>query len=354
MRDKRSVDELSIEELEQILAIKKREARQQAKEKMQRHGRVIQPDAEIAPTAPAPAMTVPALEALLQQSQPEPAEMLVSPMAMPALATSGAGARGGELTFVDAPPKPPQRPSKRRRRWYDYALLAIEAVAVLGIVLIGFNLLTAIRGLEQETASAQALAEEQRRAGIPTIAPTPSLRMENYVLPGGHQISESGQVSFNYDEVPSNLLPLVQSQWMQPVIARPPQTSETALVLTIPRLNISQSIVQGVDWEALKQGVGQLVNGANPADDVGNVVLSAHNDVYGQLFQYLDQLMPGDTFQIQTQSATYTYEITGTEIVDPDDVRVLETREGATATLISCYPYRVNTHRYVVYANRIA
>ncbi len=354
MRDKRPVDELSIEELEQILAIKKREARQQAKEKMQRHGRVIQPDTEAVPVNPAPAMTVPALEALLQQSQAEPAALPVAPMTMPALATSGAGGSGRELQFVDAPPAPLQRPSKRRKRWYDYALLAVEAAAVLGIVLIGFNLLTAIRGLEQETASAQALAEEQRRAGIPTIAPTPSLQMENYVLPGGHTISESGQVAFNYDEVPSNLLPLVQSQWMQPVISRPPQTSETAVVLTIPRLNISQSIVQGVDWEALKQGVGQLVNGANPGDDAGNVVLSAHNDVYGELFRYIDQLQPGDTFQIQTNSTTYTYEITGSETVDPDDVHVLETRDGATATLISCYPYRVNTHRYIVYANRIA
>ncbi|MBE2182722.1 MAG: class D sortase [Anaerolineae bacterium] len=353
MRDKRSVDELSIEELEQILAIKKREARQQAKEKMQRHGRVIEPETGLPPSAPAsPALTVPALEAMFQQS--ETAEMLVAPMQMPVLATSGAGARGGELQFVDAPPKSPQRSSKRRRRWYDYSLLAVEAAAVLGIVLIGFNLLTAIHGLEQETASAQALAEEQRRAGIPTIAPTPSLRMENYVLPGGHQISDTGQVSFNYDEVPSNLLPLVQSQWMQPVVARPPQTGETAVILTIPRLNISQSIVQGVDWEALKQGVGQLVNGTSPGDDIGNVVLSAHNDVYGQLFQHIDQLQPGDTFQIQTQSTTYTYEITSSEIVDPDDVGVLENHGGATATLISCYPYRVNTHRYIVYANRIA
>ena len=42
MRDKRPVDELSVEELERILAIKRREERQQSMARMQRTGRVIE------------------------------------------------------------------------------------------------------------------------------------------------------------------------------------------------------------------------------------------------------------------------------------------------------------------------
>jgi sortase A len=232
-------------------------------------------------------------------------------------------------------------------------LIAIEAAAVIGLVVIGANLFGAVRSLERETASAQALADEQRRLGVPTIAPTPSLRMESYVLPGGHTISDSGSVEFNYNEVPSHLLPLVESQWIRPVAARPQATDETALALVVPALNLNQTIVQGVDWEALKQGVGQLVNGVDPGDDVGNLVLAAHNDVYGETFRYLDQLSAGDNFQIQTRSTVYTYVVTDVLFVDPDDVDVLANRSGATATLISCYPYRVNTQRIVVFADRI-
>src|SRR5262245_12106228 len=51
MRDKRPVDELSIEELERILAIRKREERQRQLQRMQRSGRVIPQQAEEKPKA---------------------------------------------------------------------------------------------------------------------------------------------------------------------------------------------------------------------------------------------------------------------------------------------------------------
>src|SRR5262245_16562940 len=52
MRDKRPVDELSIEELERILAIKKREERQRRMQRMQRDGRVLAKDSTVEPTLP--------------------------------------------------------------------------------------------------------------------------------------------------------------------------------------------------------------------------------------------------------------------------------------------------------------
>jgi sortase A len=248
----------------------------------------------------------------------------------------------------------PQRGNQQWKRVLDRALLAIEVAAVIGIVVIGISLFDSIRNLERETASAQALAEQQRRMGIPTIAPTPSLRLEDYVLPSGHVFNADGSVQFNYNEVPAHLQALVQSQWVQPVVSRPSVTSETAVTLTIPDLNLSQSIVQGVDWEALKQGVGQLPNNVNPGDASGNVVLAAHNDIYGQIFRHLDQLEPGDQFQIATQSTIYTYTITAVEFVEPNEVSVMESRGSPTATLISCYPYQVNSQRIVVMADRVS
>jgi sortase A len=222
------------------------------------------------------------------------------------------------------------------------------------MVFIGYSLFQAINDLERETASAQALADEQRRMTIPTLEPTPTLRLENFVLPGGHTPPTApGGGQFNYAEIPSHLLPLVQSEWIEPVINRPAPTSETALSLIIPKLSINHTIVQGVDWEALKMGIGQLPNSTNPGDEVGNVVLAAHNDIYGELFRYLDQLAPGDEFQIQTQTQLFTYVVTELREVEPNDVYVMDQRGGATATLISCYPYQVNNKRIVVFAERV-
>ena len=346
MRDKRPVDELSIEELERILAIRKREARMQRLQRMQRDGRLVA--GEEAAEAPAP-MSQPALASangasltIPSYTAPAPAryEDTGEPMYM-----------DDSLTDANVPPEVARR---RRKKRVDRALVLVEVVAVLAIALIGIRLVTSISFFEEQTASAQAEAEAIRRAGIPTAVPTPSLRLEDYVLPGGHTINTDGSVQFNYEEVPPQLVGLVESQWIRPVVSRPQTTSETALSLLVPRLALDQSIVQGVDWEALKLGVAQLPNGVNPGDEAGNVVLAAHNDVYGQLFRHLDQIQPGDQFQIQTQSGAFTYVVTQIFTTTPDDVSVLANRGGATATLISCYPYQVNTERIIVYADRIA
>lgn len=369
MRDKRPVDELSVEELEHILAIKRREERQQRMQRMQRAGRVIEtvtpePHETVVDAQPkaAPA-SVPA-ERLAPAPDPVAAALaaLTQPIAPPTPASAGATAAEfpaqavtGTPYFEDVverqPPHSKPEVVRKRRKVLDRVLLLVEVTAVLLIVVIAVNLVQAIGTLEKETASAQQLADENRRLTIPTVAPTPTIRLESVVLPGGHIYGANPQ--FNYNEVPEFLRARVQSEWIQPVISRPPQTSETALVLIVPKLNLNGTIVQGVDWEALKQGVGQVPNGVNPGDDYGNVSLAAHNDIYGKLFQHLDQLEAGDTFQIQTQTNVYTYSVNSVDIVEPTQVDVLQPREGATATLISCYPYQVDNQRIVVFADRI-
>ncbi|MEP7293256.1 MAG: sortase [Chloroflexota bacterium] len=363
MRDKRPVDELSVAELERVLAIKRREERQQSIDRMQKSGRrVDMPETEIydAPNDPPHAH-----EALLPAPTHDPVAAALAALTQPAIQEAPRstsyepGASHSAVPYFDesasAVPPATQKANKRaRRKLFDRLLLLVEVAAVIGIAAIGINLLQAIGKLDAETATAQQLADEQRRLTIPTVAPTPTIRLENVVLPGGHVYEPNSAPQFNYNEIPSSLYARVQSEWIQPVINRPPQTSETALALIVPKLNLNGTIVQGVDWDALKQGVGQVPNGVNPGDDVGNVSFAAHDDIYGELFRYLDQLEPGDTFQVQTRTAVYTYSVRETRIVEPNDVGVLENRQGATATLISCYPYQVNTQRIVVFADRIS
>lgn len=345
MRDKRPVDELSVEELERVLAIKRREERMQVMERMQRSGRVV----EVVDAQP---VETTAAEAAMPAPTHDPVAAALASLTQPVMRESAAPGEAAPR-FDEGSENTRQRTNpKARRKLMDRALMGIEVVAVLLIGVIGINLFQAITRLDQETAQAQALADEQRRLTIPTIAPTPTIRLENVVLPGGHTYGSNPQ--FNVEEIPAALRPLVQSEWVQPVLNRPAPTSETALALIIPKLNLNATIVPGVDWEALKQGVGQVLNGVNPGDDYGNVSFAAHNDIYGKLFQHLDQLEPGDTFQIQTRTSVFTYSITDKLFVEPTQVEVLQPRQGATATLISCYPYQVNNQRIIIFADRIS
>jgi sortase A len=330
MPDKRTVDELSIEELERILAIRKRQARQEQLQRMQRTGRVVQQ----------PVQTIPA-QRIGAEAPPENTPILPANYASPP--------QFEEVVL-------PQEFIKRKnddagvwRRFVDRSLLLVEIFAVMGLVFLGVGLLQGIGKLEQETSDAQQRAEEMIRAGIPTIAPTPVMQLADIVLPGGH--TADGQ--FNFEEIPVSLRDQVRDQVYVPLnYQRPAVTSETARRLVIPDIGVDQAIVQGTDEEALKLGVGQMLNGVTPGDN-GNVVLYAHNDIYGQIFRHLDELEPGMLFEIHTEKQIYTYIITGRDIVNPSDVHVLENRGHPTTTLISCYPYQVNNKRIVVYADRV-
>jgi sortase A len=80
------------------------------------------------------------------------------------------------------------------------------------------------------------------------------------------------------------------------------------------------------------------------------MVLSAHNDVFGEIFRDLDKLKTGDTITVFTNLRTYTYVINQNRIVLPSQVEVMAPTSDAVITLISCYPYMVDNRRIVVSA----
>jgi sortase A len=230
----------------------------------------------------------------------------------------------------------PQVPASKRRRVMDRVLLAVEVLAVVGLVgvlISGFGIL---RALNDEVAS--ALIQE-------TFTPTPLVMA--VVLPSGHTPPDAqGNTRPNIDEIPAHLQPMVQSLANIPI---PTAAPDQAIRIQIPAINIDAPVVQGDGWEQLKKGVGQNFGSANPGQS-GNVVLSAHNDVYGELFRYLDKLAPGDQVVLYTQQRQYVYVVDRTALVEPTAVEVMASTGSPTVTLISCYPYLVDKQRIVVFA----
>jgi sortase A len=179
----------------------------------------------------------------------------------------------------------------------------------------------------------------------PTAAPTPLLMA--VVLPSGHTPPDpQGNTGPNEAEIPENLRPLMQSIANLPA---PTPGVGQAVRIEIPAIRIDAPVVQGDGWEQLKKGVAQHVGSADPGQP-GNVVLSAHNDVYGELFRNLDKLQPGDLVRLYTQQRQYVYLVDRTEFVAPTAVEVMASAGAPTVTLISCYPYLVDKRRIVVFA----
>jgi sortase A len=218
----------------------------------------------------------------------------------------------------------------------DRMLLGVEVLAVMGLVGILISGLGILRDLNKEVAS--ALIQE-------TLTPTPLVMA--VVLPSGHTPPDAqGNTRPNLDEIPAHLQPMVQSLANMPV---PTAAPDQAIRIQIPSITIDAPVVQGDGWEQLKKGVGQnLASSVNPGQN-GNIVLSAHNDVYGELFRYLDKLAPGDEVILYTQQRQYVYVVDRTAIVEPTAVEVMASTGSPTVTLISCYPYLKDKQRIVVF-----
>lgn len=212
----------------------------------------------------------------------------------------------------------------------------LETGAVVGIAILLLLILSGLSTLNRRAAAAWV---------FPTFTPTPLIRA--VVLPDGHTPPNSpGGSRPNVEEVPSHLRPIVLALANLPTPTPAPQQ---AIRIQIPALNIDSPVVQGDGWEQLMKGVAQHLGTANPGEK-GNMVLSGHNDVYGEVFRYLDRLKPGDQVTLFTSTRTFTYVVEGWKLVAPDQVEVMDQTPDETLTLISCYPYLVDTQRIVVKA----
>ena len=229
---------------------------------------------------------------------------------------------------------------KRRKTIMDRALLFVEVLAIVGLVFIIFNGVNILQRLNEEVGA--ALSQ-------PTASPTPLIR--EVVLPSGHTPPNvEGGARFNEAEIPEHLRSEYQSYSS---VSIPSPAPEHARRIQIPAIGVDAPIVMGDGWEQLKQGVGQHIGSANPGAP-GNLVLSAHNDVFGQIFRDLDQLKPGDEITIFTNIRSYTYIIDKeNKIVEPTEVYVLDPTNDPTLTLISCYPFLVNNMRIIIKASLV-
>ena len=85
----------------------------------------------------------------------------------------------------------------------------------------------------------------------------------------------------------------------------------------------------------------------------GNAVVYGHDDIEGNIFGHLYDLRAGDVIRIEVGDTMQTYRVAGHRIVPPTAVEVLAPTTDARLTLITCWPFGVDTKRWVVTALKI-
>lgn len=323
------LDKLSVEELEQALYRKKRALRQQRLQRLQQEGRVVDA-ADLEPPNPTP-----------------------PPVVRVSTAPTGAMRR---YTLAPPPPETENSPTPAPSRWAinwqwitNRLLLLVEVGAVLGLLAVLYTMFLSVRELNADAVLAREQAAVQSLAAVPTPTVAPLINV--VVLPSGHRPPIAGRPPQPGEagEIPEHLQPLLAA-YVPPAVPTP--SPEQPRSISIAAIGVNDPVVQGDDWEQLKKGVGHHIGSAMPGQ-LGNLVLSAHNDIYGEIFRHLDKLAPGDEVIVSTARQSYTYVVSEIRVVDPTDVWVLEQTPQASLTLISCYPYLVNNKRIVVSAELV-
>jgi len=221
-------------------------------------------------------------------------------------------------------------PSPRKKRpWRDRLLLFVELVALLGLTIVIYLSFSTLQSLNHETVQVKETPE-------PTSTPMPVA-----TLPGNSMSPRQSHLPPFYQGIvqPANPVPLLT----------PTLGPQAAIRIVIDKIRVDAPVVEGDDWESLKKGVGHHTGSANPGQR-GNMVVSAHNDVFGEIFRDLDQLEPGDEVLVFTQERSYRYVVKENRIVEPTEIGVLASSQEPILTLITCYPYMVDTYRVVVIA----
>lgn len=126
--------------------------------------------------------------------------------------------------------------------------------------------------------------------------------------------------------------------------------------IEIPKIALSIPIGHGTGPDVLERGCGHLEGTSLPTGGTGNhTVLSAHRGLPGaKLFTDLDQIREGDRFYLHILDKVLAYQTDQILTVLPDETEALAIDpEEDYATLVTCTPYAVNTHRLLVRGHRI-
>lgn len=133
-----------------------------------------------------------------------------------------------------------------------------------------------------------------------------------------------------------------------------PQDQSPSLRLIISNIGVNVPIVE----RGLKQGwlvvapgevVTHFVYSAYPGSP-GNTILYSHAN---EAFRSLDKLSIHDTIVVQTPNGVIAYRVREIRIVDPSDLSVLNSTDSSVLTLLTCYPFGVDSTRFVVIADQV-
>ena len=125
----------------------------------------------------------------------------------------------------------------------------------------------------------------------------------------------------------------------------------------IPRIGVHLPIYHGTSEDVLQKGVGHLEGSTLPIGGLSRqTVITGHTGLsHAKLFTDLLELEEGDLFYFQVLGRTLAYKVDQIKVVLPPDAPadLQRVSDKDYATLLTCTPYSVNSHRLLIRGERI-
>ena len=119
--------------------------------------------------------------------------------------------------------------------------------------------------------------------------------------------------------------------------------------IVIPSIGADYVVIQGTDTADLQKGPGHYPTSAFPGQG-RTVAIAGHRTTYGAPFNQIDKIEEGDEITLEMPYADVVYEVTGTRIVEPDDVGIVDDTGSERLVLTACHPLYSAAQRYAVFA----
>lgn len=126
--------------------------------------------------------------------------------------------------------------------------------------------------------------------------------------------------------------------------------------IQIPAIDIDIPIYAGTSESVLQIGAGHLEGTSLPiGGNSTHTVITAHSGLpTAKLFSDLNKLKIGDKFYIHNIKEILAYQVDNILVVEPSNFNDLLINKGHDyATLLTCTPYMINTHRLLVRGHRV-
>ncbi len=118
--------------------------------------------------------------------------------------------------------------------------------------------------------------------------------------------------------------------------------------IEIPKIGLDVPLNQGISLRSIDRGPSHWPGTALPGQQ-GNVVVAGHRVSKTKPFRNIDQLVPGDEVIFTVNEQRSVYLVTGSQVVTPDAMEIVNQTPEFTGTLFACHPPGSARYRYVVF-----